>query len=199
MKNAQGVRVRVSGTAALLTVALLAGCAKSGIEPISSGERYVSTERFEERYLLGPGDQVRVIVFNEPQLSGQFAIGTNGEISLPLIGSLVVAGKTVAEASDLVRAEFSQGYLRDPRISMQIDTYRPFFILGEVGQPGQYPFATGMTALNAIATAKGFTPRAKRNVVMIRRFGEQYEQPYVLTPDLRVWPGDTLRLTERFF
>ncbi len=185
--------------AALVTLALLAACAKTEVEPISSGERYVASERIEERYLLGPGDQVRVIVFNEPQLSGQFFVGTNGEISMPLIGTLVVAGKTVAEASELVRAEFAQGYLRDPRISMQIDTYRPFFILGEVGQPGQYPFATGMTVMNAIATAKGFTPRAKRNIVMIRRFGEQFEQPFVLTPDLRVWPGDTIRLTERFF
>lgn len=185
--------------AALTALALLAACTNSEVEPISSGERYVASERIEERYLLGPGDQVRVIVFNEPQLSGQFFVGTNGEISMPLIGTLVVAGKTVAEASELVRGEFAQGYLREPRISMQIDTYRPFFILGEVGQPGQYPFATGMTVMNAIATAKGFTPRAKRNVVMIRRFGEQFEQPFVLTPDLRVWPGDTIRLTERFF
>ena len=82
---------------------------------------------------------------------------------------------------------------------MQVETYRPFFILGEVRSPGQYPYMAGLTALNAIATAEGFTPRASKKTVLIRRFGEQYEQSYVLTPDLRIWPGDTIRLAERFF
>lgn len=177
----------------------LAGCAKSGPPPISSGERYATSEAFDEVYRLGPGDKIRITVYNEPQLSGEFSISADGEISLPLIGNLAAAGKPIGQVSQEVQARLSNGYLRDPRVSMEVQTYRPFFILGEVRSPGQYPYVSGLTAMNAIATAQGYTPRARKTTVWIRRFGEQFEQEFVLTPNLRVYPGDTLRLAERFF
>jgi polysaccharide export outer membrane protein len=183
----------------LLSAAALAGCGGSGIPPVSSGERYVSAPEFSEQYRLGVGDKVRVSVYNEPQLGGEYAVGSNGELSLPLIGTVVVGGKTPEQATALIQAGFANGYLRDPRVSLEITAYRPFFILGEVQKPGQYPYLNSLTVVNAIATAEGFTPRAKKKTVMIRRFGEQAEVEYVLTPDLRVWPGDTIRLTERYF
>ena len=150
-------------------------------------------------YHLGAGDKIRVLVYNEPQLGGDFSVGTDGEMSLPLIGNVPVAGKTIEQVSRDVQARLADGYLRDPRVSMEVQTYRPFFILGEVRAAGQYPYLSGLTAMNAIATAQGYTPRAARRTVRIRRFGDQYEQEYVLTPDLRILPGDTIRLTERFF
>lgn len=187
--------------AALLLMAAiaLAGCSRSGPPPISSGERYVAGQMTDMVYHLGAGDKIRVLVYNEPQLGGDFSVGADGEMSLPLIGNVPVAGKTIKQVSRDVQARLADGYLRDPRVSMEVQTYRPFFILGEVRAAGQYPYLSGLTAMNAIATAQGYTPRAARRTVRIRRFGDQYEQEYVLTPDLRILPGDTIRLTERFF
>lgn len=191
--------MKKSAAFVLLAAMVLAGCSKSGPPPISSGERYVTGEANGDIYQLGAGDKIRVIVYNEPQLSGDFSVSSDGEISLPLIGTVKVAGKPIERVSQEVQARLSDGYLRDPRVSMEVATYRPFFILGEVRSPGQFPYLSGLTVMNAIATAQGYTPRARKSTVRIRRFGDQYEQEYVLTPDLRVFPGDTIRLTERFF
>ena len=121
-----------------MTAALvLAGCSKSGPPPISSGERYVAGEVNEDVYRLGAGDKIRLLVYNEPQLGGDFSVSSDGELSLPLIGNVQVAGKTVEKVSQEVQARLSNGYLRDPRINMEVVTYRPFFILGEVRSPGQ--------------------------------------------------------------
>jgi polysaccharide biosynthesis/export protein len=98
-----------------------------------------------------------------------------------------------------VQTKLADGYLREPKVSMEVVTYRPYFVLGEVKTPGQYPYSNGLTVTNAIATAAGFTPRADKKVVFIRRSGEAEEKPFRLTPDLRVYPGDTIRLAERFF
>ncbi len=183
----------------LLGAISLAACSKSGPPPISAGERYATSQGFSEVYTLGAGDKIRMSVFNEQQLNGEFTVSADGEISLPLIGNVPVGGKPIDAVSREVQAKLADGYLLDPRVTMEVVTYRPFFILGEVRSPGQYPYLSGLTAMNAIATAQGFTPRARKRTVLIRRFGDQYEQEYVLTPDLRVLPGDTLRLTERFF
>ncbi len=183
----------------LLGAISLAACSKSGPPPISAGERYATSQGFNEVYTLGAGDKIRMSVFNEQQLNGEFTVSADGEISLPLIGNVPVGGKPIDAVSREVQAKLADGYLLDPRVTMEVVTYRPFFILGEVRSPGQYPYLSGLTAMNAIATAQGFTPRARKRTVLIRRFGDQYEQEYVLTPDLRVLPGDTLRLTERFF
>jgi polysaccharide export outer membrane protein len=191
--------VKKSAAFAMLAAIALAGCSKSGPPPLSSGERYAASAAGDDIYQLGAGDKIRVIVYNEPQLSGDFSVSSDGDISLPLIGTVKVAGKRIERVSQEVQARLSDGYLRDPRVSMEVDTYRPFFILGEVRKPGQFPYLSGLTVMNAIATAEGYTPRARKSTVLIRRFGEQNEQEYVLTPNLRVFPGDTIRLTERFF
>ena len=184
---------------ALVLAVALAACGKSGPPPISSGDRYVVSPDAPEVYKLGAGDKVRIAIYNEPQLSGEYLVSSDGVISMPLIGNVPVLSKTVADAALTIQAQLANGYLRDPQVSMQVIAYRPFFILGEVRSPGQYPYSTGLTVYNAIATAEGYTPRSAKKVVYIRRFGEQYEQAYKLTPDLRVWPGDTLRVAERFF
>lgn len=184
---------------ALLTVALAACGGGAGLAPISSGERYAVDSEFGEQYKLGTGDKVRLSVYNEPQLGGEYSVAANGEISLPLVGNIAVGGKTPDAAARVVQAAFADGYLRDPRVSLEVTTFRPFFILGEVQSPGQYPYVNGLTVVNAIATANGYTPRAKKKTVMIRRFGEQAELEYEVTAQLRVWPGDTIRLKERYF
>jgi polysaccharide export outer membrane protein len=179
----------------------LGGCAESREQIISTGARYVEADPASSTsdYRLDVGDKVRVTVFNEPTLSGEFAVNPNGSVSLPLIGEVTARGKTSGEIATQAATIFGNGYLRDPKINVEVTTFRPFFILGEVKAPGQYPFTTGLNVLNAIATAQGYTPRARKSVVYIRRVGEVAEQPYEVTPSLRVYPGDTIRVGERYF
>jgi polysaccharide export outer membrane protein len=162
-------------------------------------DRYSSTAADADHYRLGVADRLRVTVFNEPTISGEFAVGGNGALSLPLIGDVPAAGKPVDEVASAIQAALANGYLRDPKVSAEVVSFRPFFILGEVKAPGQYPYAIGLTAYNAIATAQGFSPRAERKTVYIRRTGEDSEHPFRLTPDLRILPGDTIRVGERYF
>jgi len=192
----QRARILIS----LMITALLTACAAaSSVHVVSDGERYAAPTSQVENYKLGAGDTLRVIVFNEPTLSGDFIVNAGGTLSLPLIGDVPAQGLGTDSIEKTVQAKLADGYVRDPKVSIQILTYRPFFILGEVKQPGQYPYAANMTATNAIALAQGYTPRGVRTVVYIRRAGETTETAYKVTPYLRIWPGDTLRIPERFF
>lgn len=185
-------------TCVIVAALSLAGCASSGTV-IASGDRFAVNDQLSEVYALGAGDRVRVTVFNEPTLSGEFFVSGDGELSLPLVGNVPASNKTTRDiAADYARL-LADGYLRDPRVSMEVITYRPFFILGEVATPGQYPYVSGMTVFSAVATANGFTPRAKKSRVYIRRRGEEAELEYELSPNLRVLPGDTIRIGERYF
>lgn len=184
----------------LLLLGLAAACAGPAVKVVSTGDRYVtSVSDLPEEYKLGTGDKVRINVFNEPTLSGEFAVSSTGMLSLPLIGDVVATGQTPAEVATVVQGKLADGYLRDPKVSLEVSTYRPFFILGEVKAPGQYPYLTGLTVQNAVATAQGFTPRASKDVVFIRRAGATGEIAYRVSPDLRVLPGDTIRFAERYF
>jgi polysaccharide biosynthesis/export protein len=177
--------------------AMLPGCARPAL---SADAVQVADPTVDSGdYRLGVGDKVRVIVFNEETLSGEFAVSAAGTFSFPLIGQVTAFNKTTTEVIQDMQAKLADGYLKDPKVSMEVITYRPYFILGEIKTPGQYPYTNGLTVTNAIATAAGYTPRADRKVVFIRRSGETAERPYRLTPDLRVYPGDTIRLAERFF
>ncbi|WP_245654163.1 polysaccharide biosynthesis/export family protein [Novosphingobium rosa] len=166
---------------------------------VDSGERYVAGQTLAENYHLGAGDKVKVNVFNEPQLSGEYQVAPDGTISLPLVGVLSVIDKTTAQVAAAFEEMLGQDYLRNPKVAAEVTLYRPFFIVGEVHMPGQYPYAAGLTAWNAIATAQGLTPRGREGYVYIRKYGSAEEVRYALTPDLRVWPGDTIRVAERFF
>lgn len=150
-------------------------------------------------YRLGPGDKIRLIVFGEEALSGQFVVSGNGKVSLPLIGEVNAANLTVPQFQDEVNAALRQGYLKEPRVSAEVLTYRPFYILGEVNRPGEYPYSSGLTVLNAVATAGGFTYRAQTKRVFIRRHAETEEKSYELKSETSVAPGDTIRIGERFF
>lgn len=176
--------------------AIAGGCASrlSGATGTDTG-----LERVVEEYQLGPGDRVRVNVFGEESLTGEFQVSSGGMISMPLIGDLPATGLTVAAFQRSVEEALRAGYLLEPRVSAEVLTYRPFFILGEVGNPGTYPYAAGLTVLNAVATAGGFTYRANTGRVYIRRANSSAEEAYRLTSETRVAPGDTIRIGERLF
>lgn len=150
-------------------------------------------------YKLGTGDKLRIIVFGETSLSGEFVISDTGEVAFPLIGNVHAAGLSVQQFQDALRAKLADGYLKDPRVSAEVENYRPFYILGEVQKPGEYPYTTGLTVLNAVATAGGFTYRANTNNVVIRHAGGNKELPTHLTAVTPVGPGDTIVIKERFF
>ena len=151
-------------------------------------------------YRLGAGDKVRIIVFGEDSLTGEYLVpGGAGKISFPLVGDITAGGLTVGELEKELVDALSDGFLKQPRVSIEVLEYRPFFILGEVMKPGEYPYTNGLTVLNAVATANGFTYRADTHKVYIKRATDTKEQQYQLTTSTPVEPGDTIRIGERFF
>jgi protein involved in polysaccharide export with SLBB domain len=151
-------------------------------------------------YKLGAGDKVRIIVYGESDLTGEFDVpGGAGTIAFPLVGDIKAGGMTVGEVQGEIEAKLRDGYLKDPHVSIEVLNYRPFYILGEVTKPGEYPYTNGLTVLNAVATANGFTYRADTRHVFIKRANEPAEQQYPLTSETPVSPGDTIRIKERFF
>lgn len=154
---------------------------------------------YDGEYRLGPADQMRVTVFGHDDLSNQYTVASNGTISFPLIGDINAAGLTVAEFQRLTEERLSEGFLKSPRVTAEIMTFRPFYILGEVSRAGEYPYTNRLTVLNAIATAGGFSHRANRKIVAIKGFDDTEERRVELTPNTFVQPGDTIRVLERFF
>jgi polysaccharide export outer membrane protein len=152
-------------------------------------------------YTLGSGDQIRVIVFGEPDLSGEkFFVSGEGKVSLPLIGEVSAIGLTATQLQDKIAAAFLDGgYLKNPRVNVEILTFRPFYILGEVGKPGEYPFSNGMTVERAVATASGYTYRADHKKIFIKHANDEKEVAVPLTSQVMIQPGDTVRVPERYF
>jgi polysaccharide export outer membrane protein len=152
------------------------------------------------QYRLGAGDGLRLIFYGEDKLNGEYQIASDGRLALPLVGVVDASNKTLPELQETIRVAYAKGgYLLDPKVAVEILHYRPFFVLGEVNAPGQYPFIPGMTVRQAIATAKGYTYRAQQGTAMITRWGEASETPFKLSPGTAVTPGDTIRVPERHF
>ena len=149
-----------------------------------------------KNYTLGAGDKVRVTVFGEPYLSGEFTVNANGTVSLPLIDPVLVAGKTLSQTEALIRERLAAGFISDPKVSVDIMQYRPFFIMGEVKNPGSFPYVADMTVLHAVAIAGGYTPRASQSKIVLQR-GDQEDMP--VKSSTPVLPGDVITVKERFF
>jgi polysaccharide export outer membrane protein len=158
-----------------------------------------SEMRSNPDYVLSTGDKVKLTVFGETDLSGDFAIDGSGNLALPLIGQVRAAGYTAAQLEGVVRNAFMQGYLKSPRVSIEVSTYRRFYIIGAVNRPGQYPYVDHMNAMNAIALAGGFTPTAVESTIFLRREGsnEEVEVPVDRTTEIR--PGDVVKVHNTLF
>jgi polysaccharide biosynthesis/export protein VpsN len=154
----------------------------------------------ETGYRLGSGDQVRITVFGEPDLTGQFAVDGSGVVAFPLIGEVKAAGRTARELEKGIAEKLRDGYLKNPTVNVEVLSFRPFFILGEVKAPGSYPYKNGLNVMNAVALAGGYTYRAKSNVWVITRTGDsKYQAREITNGDFQVLPGDTIVIPERFF
>jgi polysaccharide export outer membrane protein len=192
----------------LLAAGLLAAC--SGAPPPAvptaargAGTAVVATENGGEAsvagYTLGPGDQVRLTVFRHEDLSGQFEIDGEGFFAMPLVGEIMTAGLTARQLENEIEIRLkSGGYLVNPQVSIEVLNYRPFYIIGEVNNPGSYQYVNGMTVINAIALAGGFSYRADQGDVVINRGGSNGPKIEAL-PDTAVLPGDIIEVPERFF
>jgi len=151
-------------------------------------------------YLLGPGDQVRIITFGGEQLTGEFRVNPSGEIALPLLGNVRAAGLTSKqlEASVVAALKRSQLY-KDPSVSVEVIAYRPIFILGEVAKPGQYAYQPGMTVVTAVAVAGGYTYRAMDDIASIVRTVHGHAVEGRAARQTYVEPGDVITIYERHF
>lgn len=192
--------LRAEGTARALPalLALVVACAGASPTPASvdaAAPALVAAP--EDAYRLGGRDKLRIIVFGEEELSGEFEVDSTGRISLPLIGQVRAQGQTLRELEERVADRLRDGYLRDPRVNAEVMSYRPFYIIGEVENGGEYPFVSGMNVLNAVALAGGYTYRANESKVFITRNGREHE--FSATAETRIRPGDVIRVSERLF
>lgn len=152
-----------------------------------------------DSYTLGAGDKIRVTVFGHEDLSGEFEVDGSGNVSLPLIRNVKAAGMTVRELEQEIAGRLSPDYLKNPSVSVEVLNYRPFYIYGEVTKPGSYSYVNGMTVVNAVAMAGGFTYRARTTRVRIIHANDPSRTPKDADKDTPVLPGDVIEVPERYF
>jgi len=151
-------------------------------------------------YRLGPGDRLRIIVFGQKDMTGEFAVDGSGLLSFPLIGQVKAAGLTAEGLEREIANKLKPDYLRNPNVSVVVLTYRPFYIVGEVKTPGSYAYVTGMSVINAVAVAGGFTYRAKESSFYLDRTSKDGKKSRIdAGPDTQVQPGDVITVRERYF
>jgi len=185
-------------TAAVALVLFCTGCASQSYPSLDVAE---ANSRLSTGYRLGAGDRLRVTVFDEPSLSGEYEVGVAGAITLPLVSDIPAINQTQESLAQAIAAKLTAGsYVLNPRVAVDILGYRPFYILGEVNKPGEYAAAGGLSLLQAIAKAGGFTARADRANVILRRTGfDTGRKVRVSDPPLIIAPGDTVTVTESTF
>ncbi len=150
-------------------------------------------------YQLAAGDRLRVIVFGQDSLSNSFNVDSSGHIAMPLIGLVPATGRTPAQLAREIEEKLRAGYVREPRVSVEVEAYRPFFVLGEVQTAGQYPYVNGMTVETAVAIAGGYTPRARKDQAELTRTQDGHTAASDVPVTQPVRPGDTIFVHERFF
>jgi polysaccharide biosynthesis/export protein len=155
--------------------------------------------RHDGTYHLDAGDKLRVVVYGQEGLTNTYTVSAGGAITMPLIGSVRARGRTTAGLAGEISAKLRAGFIREPSVAVEIESYRPFFILGEVAAPGQYPYVPNMTVESAVAIAGGFSPRARRDSVTVTHTDESGTGRFVVPPGSPISPGDTVLVGERWF
>jgi polysaccharide biosynthesis/export protein len=176
----------------VLCAIALSGCLRSYPLPFEPVD-------VEAPYRLDAGDKLRVVVFGQEGLSNSYSVDSSGRVTLPLIGAVSARGASTAELARAIGARLRQGFIREPHVAVEVETYRPFFVLGEVTTPGQFPYVPHMTVESAVAIAGGFTPRALRGPVAIDRRIDGALARGSVPLSYPVRPGDTIVVAERWF
>jgi polysaccharide export outer membrane protein len=191
--NGAGSRSPLLRATVIAIAVSLAGCASYRPAPDAFHEA------LDKPYVLDAGDRVRVTVFEQPDLTNSYGIDQSGYLAFPLVGAVTARGQTVRQLEAEIATMLRAGYLRNPDVSVEVELYRPIFVMGEVGAAGQYAYSPGMTVQKAIAAAGGFTPRANQaNADITRDVNGQVITGRVLTSD-PLLPGDTIYVRERLF
>ena len=167
--------------------------------PVGYAVPMAAPVRYDASYRLDAGDKLRVVVYGQEGLTNSYAIDAGGSITMPLIGAVPARGRTTAGLAGEIAARLRNGYIREPSVAVEIDTYRPFFILGEVSAPGQYPYVPNMTVESAVAIAGGFSPRAKRDIVTVTHTENGGSMRATVPLGTPLAPGDTVFVGERWF
>jgi polysaccharide export outer membrane protein len=167
--------------------------------PVGYAAPMAGPVRYDASYHLDAGDKLRVVVYGQEGLTNSYAIDAGGSITMPLIGGVPARGRTPAGLAGEIAARLRNGYIREPSVAVEIDAYRPFFILGEVSAPGQYPYVPNMTVESAVAIAGGFSPRAKRDVVTVTHTEAGGSMRAIVPLGTPLAPGDTVFVGERWF
>ena len=167
--------------------------------PVGYAAPMAAPVRYDASYHLDAGDKLRVVVYGQEGLTNSYAIDAGGSITMPLIGAVPARGRTTAGLAGEIAARLRNGYIREPSVAVEIESYRPFFILGEVTAPGQYPYVPNMTVESAVAIAGGFSPRAKRDVVTVTHTENGGSMRAVVPLGTPLNPGDTVFVGERWF
>ncbi|HEY1614986.1 MAG TPA: polysaccharide biosynthesis/export family protein [Rhizomicrobium sp.] len=201
-RNPAGIHVAAMWARMLALATLLILCV--GALPAAAGTpppelRLGTAVQNNTAYRLGTGDKVRVIVFGEDDLGGEFDVDGSGFVRLPLIGQIHAGGLSTQELEARIEAALADGYVNMPRVSVEVTTYRPFYILGEVSKPGQYAYVNDMSALNAVALAGGYTPQANDSSVYVRRNGQVDEVKLPADDTTHIYPGDVVRVPRTLF
>ncbi len=155
----------------------------------------------DQTYRLGAGDKLRITVYNEPNLTGEYGISAAGNLSFPLVGNVPAKGTTIEDLQATLHNRLAQGeFVKNALVNVEVLNYRPYYILGEVNKPGEYPFSVGLRLEQAVAAAGGYTYRANRGTIFLRRADDARERKVKLREQtLHVMPGDTIRIGERYF
>jgi polysaccharide export outer membrane protein len=154
---------------------------------------------YDMPYHLDAGDRLRVVVYGQEGLTNTYSISAGGTITMPLIGAVPARGRTPQGLAAEITARLRNGFIREPSVAVEIESYRPFFILGEVQAPGQYPYVPNMTAESAVAIAGGFSPRARKDRVTITHSDASGTSRVIMPPGTPISPGDTVLVGERWF
>jgi polysaccharide export outer membrane protein len=173
-----------------------------GMAPAPTAVAYAAAPMpaaYDSAYKLDAGDKLRVVVYGQEGLTNTYAIDAGGSITMPLIGSVPARGRTPAGLASAITAKLRGGYIRDPSVAVEIEAYRPFFILGEVAAPGQYPYVPNMSVESAVAIAGGFSPRARRDRVTLTHTDSSGSMRIVAPLGTALSPGDTVLVGERWF
>ncbi|WP_156679487.1 polysaccharide biosynthesis/export family protein [Sphingomonas profundi] len=152
-----------------------------------------------DAYALGPGDKLRITVYNEPALTGEYTVTPSSTIAFPLVGDVPVTERTIDTLRQAITTRLADGYVNDPRVSVEVMTFRTYYILGEVNKPGEYPYSVGLTLEQAVATAGGYTYRANKRRIFLRRARAEERSVDLRGTAVSVLPGDTVRVGERYF
>jgi protein involved in polysaccharide export with SLBB domain len=191
-----GMNRAIVRSAALVVALLISGCTANSL---SEAEQQSLAAAATAAPKLQAGDRIRVTVYGEDKLSGDYQIDQSGQISLPLAGTVEAVGLTQAELEQALAKKFRSEYLRNPKVTVTIATLQPFYLMGEVEKPGEYQYRSGLNVLTALAIAGGPTYRASRNTVQIQRRGETSMRNYPISASVPILPGDVIRVPERYF